>query len=104
MDGSPTATERFAKSLREIRQARGLSAQKLADIEGFPLARGKIARLENVAGTPIRLDEAVAVANVLGVSLDHMLDGTAVYRDRMPDLARELIAKLDAITEKETTR
>ena len=96
IDMAPTRT--FAQSMRAIRQHRGLSAQNLADLPDFPLTRAKISKLENLPDEPIRLDDAVKVAKVLGFSLELMIDGTAPHYVGLPELVRELNDRLDAIT------
>ena len=74
MQGTPEST--FANKLRELREELGLSqsqlAAALADKHGITLDPTAITSLEG-GSRSLRLDEAVAIADVLGVTLPRML-------------------------------
>jgi transcriptional regulator with XRE-family HTH domain len=74
MQGTPEST--FANKLRELREERGLSqsqlAAALADKHGITLDPTAITRLEG-GSRSVRLDEAVAIADVLRATLPQML-------------------------------
>jgi transcriptional regulator with XRE-family HTH domain len=74
MHGTPEST--FANKLRDLREEKRLSqsqvAAMLSDKHGIKLDPTAITRLEGGSRT-LRLDEAVALADVLGTSLDRML-------------------------------
>lgn len=54
--------------IRAIRQAKGMSAQQLADASGC-LSRSAIANLESGRRDTLTLDEAAALCDALGVDL-----------------------------------
>jgi FtsZ-interacting cell division protein YlmF/transcriptional regulator with XRE-family HTH domain len=77
--GAPELTEqRFAENLRLTRESNGVSqvrlAQEMSD-RGWPWRQQTVTRIENGQRT-IRLGEARAVAEILGVSLDRLTEPT----------------------------
>lgn len=105
--------EKFAESLIRFRKAHGYSQSAMADLMNESGAEGihqtTISRWEKLTQPP-RLDEAVLVARVLGVSLPEMLwdsDGATARMDvkrKIDNVRREvdstasvLTARLDAI-------
>jgi len=77
----------FGLRLREIRRARGLTQAALADLvtaAGQPLDKAAVLRIER-GGRGVSLDEALALAWVLGVAPLHLLsppDGQVVWVTR----------------------
>ena len=65
-------SEVFRRRVREVRQAKGWTQPQLAEALGAELTPFAIARLES-GKRGVSLDEAVALAAVLGPSLLHML-------------------------------
>lgn len=63
---------RFARRMKAERKAAGMTATALAKAAGVNC--GTILRIESGEGGP-HLDTAVAVARVLGIGLDWLLDG-----------------------------
>ena len=69
------ADETFASRLARLRRARGLSQGELASLCG--VSRSLIVRLETECADPLRgrLDSALRLAFVLGVTLDQLVRG-----------------------------
>ena len=66
------AEQRFAANLRILRERQGVSQVKLAQemaVRGWPWRQQTVTRLEN-GQRMIRFGEAIALASILGVSLD----------------------------------
>jgi transcriptional regulator with XRE-family HTH domain len=66
------AEQRFAANLRVLRERQGISQVKLAQemaVRGWPWRQQTVTRLEN-GQRMIRFGEAIALASILGVSLD----------------------------------
>lgn len=91
----------FATRLREIRQIRGLSQQeianRLAKFYGIRLDATAVTRIEKNAindseARMIRLTEAVAIANVIGVRLNDMLHAALSIEDELGQARLELEA------------
>jgi transcriptional regulator with XRE-family HTH domain len=62
--------------MRRFRQARGLSAQKLADLiaaQGLPITRSIIANMEGGTRAVMSVDELFAVADALGSTPEGIL-------------------------------
>jgi len=71
----PSASEIFARRLRETRLARGLSQAELAQAlqeTGSPMSKAAVLRIER-GERGISLDEALAFARVLAASPAHLL-------------------------------
>ncbi len=67
-------TAQFAKNLRRLRAARGLSQEELADLCDPPLHRTEVSLLER-AGREPRLGTIVRLAHALGASVGQLLQG-----------------------------
>jgi transcriptional regulator with XRE-family HTH domain len=70
-------SQAFVKRVRAIRQGRGISVRELVERLhgiGFSIPEQKIRKQEFALTAPIPLDQAVAVAKVLGISLDKLTD------------------------------
>ena len=102
-----STSARFAAWLRGARVAAGLSQRELAAAvapQGFHWMQSKIAKIEGGDLIP-RLDEAVALANVLDTTLDVALglksDGVRSFAS--PDLIRRtlLLQKISSLVEAE---
>ncbi len=69
-------TKAIAKRVRVTRDARGWTAQKLADelaAQGVPWTRSTVAKLENGNRPTVSVDEWLALAAVLDISPLHLL-------------------------------
>ncbi|MGW1137613.1 helix-turn-helix domain-containing protein [Streptomyces zhihengii] len=69
-------TDAVARRVREVRAARGMSAQQLADAlaaEGIAWQRSTVAKLENGNRENVSLTEWLALAAVLNVAPVHLL-------------------------------
>jgi len=60
---------RFAERVRKVRQHRGMSCQRLADVSGF--TRAALSKIE-CGERRVSLGEAIQLAEALGVSLEAM--------------------------------
>lgn len=87
------ATETFARRLTEERQRAGLSqaalAARITDIIGRSIDPSAVARAEKHERA-IRLDEAVAIADVLQVPLTALLRDRDAMDGEMDELRRDL--------------
>lgn len=87
------ATETFARRLNEERQRAGLSqaalATRITDMIGRSIDPSAVARAEKHERA-IRLDEAVAIADVLQVPLASMLRDRDAIDDEIGELRRDL--------------
>ncbi|WP_437771388.1 helix-turn-helix domain-containing protein [Arthrobacter sp. KNU40] len=87
------ATETFARRLNEERQQAGLSqaalATRITDMIGRSIDPSAVARAEKHERA-IRLDEAVAIADVLQVPLASMLRDRDAIDDEVGELRRDL--------------
>jgi transcriptional regulator with XRE-family HTH domain len=93
----------FIDRMREVRQVRGVSQAKLAQCLrrwGLDLHQSSIAKLEtadHAERRPLRLSEALAIADVLGEDLRYMIQGplgeeaerAEMLRLRSKDLSEE---------------
>lgn len=73
-----TAEMAFAENLKTLREDRGLSQGKVAEMmadRGFKWHQATVYKIEN-GSRQVQLGEARAVAEILGVPLDRMTDGT----------------------------
>jgi transcriptional regulator with XRE-family HTH domain len=100
MQGTPEST--FANKLRQLRVESGLSqsqlAAALADRHGITLDPTAITRLEG-GSRSLRLDEAVALADVLGTSVDRMLgQSTEELLSEQEREVQALISRLESET------
>jgi transcriptional regulator with XRE-family HTH domain len=100
MQGTPEST--FANKLRELREERGLSqsqvAGMLSDKHGIKLDPTAITRLEG-GSRSLRLDVAVALADVLGTSLEKMLgQDTEELLSEQEREVQALISRLESET------
>ena len=82
----PTAAENLARNLRGLRDAQGMTQQRLSDRSGVP--RATLATLESGAGNPT-LAVLVRIASSLNVSIEELIgpprDTGRVYRaDQLP--------------------
>lgn len=71
-----TTTETFAAALRAARKSRGMSAQAVADATarlGHPVPRNTISNVETGRRSAIDLDDAMALAAAVGVTLTDLL-------------------------------
>ncbi|MFM2152261.1 MAG: hypothetical protein RL199_696 [Pseudomonadota bacterium] len=68
---------RVAQSIRQARESAGLTQARLAEAAG--IAEQSLSRVERGAYEPA-LSTVWAIAHVLGVSLDELVDGTAQPR------------------------
>lgn len=88
-----TATETFARRLTEERQRAGLSqaalAARISDRIGRGIDPSAVARAEKHERA-IRLDEAIAIADVLQVPLTSMLRDRDAIDDEIGELRRDL--------------
>lgn len=90
----------FSKRLKREREARGLSQGelvKLLEEHGVHIHPSAIAKIE-ASTRSVKLDEAAAVAEVLGLSLDALLGRGDVHDERshaLTTLARDARAALD---------
>lgn len=64
-----------ARNIRQLRKARGWTAQQLAE-QAPPLSRQAISRIEN-GDRGVSLDDAYALAEVFGVTVDQLATATA---------------------------
>ena len=87
------ATEIFARRLNEERQRAGLSqaalAARITDMIGRSIDPSAIARAEKCERA-VRLDEAVAIADVLQVPLTSLLRDRDAIDDEIDELRRDL--------------
>lgn len=92
-----TPEERFGRAVRRLREGRGLSQARLAELMtlgGVPMTQSQIAKSEN-GDRPIRLNEAVIFAFAFNESLDYLMTagfgGPAVDQvDELEDQLAEL--------------
>lgn len=89
---------KFAEWLRQARIEHGWSQQKVADLlaaEGISWHQTQVTKTETGA-RPIRLNEAAALAEIFGSSLDEMIDGPArrLTLERRVALLEERVAEL----------
>jgi transcriptional regulator with XRE-family HTH domain len=90
-DVSLTESEqRFAQRMKEVRQIRGISqaqmAKRLTDL-GFKMHQTAVAKMEATKPSerrPIRLSEAVAIADILEEEMEDMLFGPMGTADTEP--------------------
>lgn len=61
--------QQLATRFRDIRMAKGISAQKLSDMTGGLITRNGISNAEHGRREGLSYDEAVAMATALGVDL-----------------------------------
>lgn len=98
MPNTPGA--RFARRLREERERAGLSQADLAGrlSEGLDDAiyHSAVARMES-GKRSVKIDEAVAIADVLKVSLAALLEDRDTVDDRIDELRDELIQAREAV-------
>lgn len=89
----PAPSETFVHRLREIRRTAKISQAELADRVSSSLSyridSTAITRMER-GDRVVRLDEAVAIADVLGVSLDEMLHEGGEVAAQLHQLQHEL--------------
>jgi XRE family transcriptional regulator, regulator of sulfur utilization len=83
----PSAIDRwaFARRLRSLREALGMSQQHLADRAG--LDRTQISKYERAEHTP-SADALKSLAHALGTTIDHLLGATSDHRSSRPALQR----------------
>lgn len=107
MTTEPTqsAEERFGAEVRQRRTARGWTQALLVRYSGSTLDQSSMTRLE-LGKRAIRLNEAAALAGVLGIDLNSYVDTTTQQRmaqQRLTELSRASIdarlALADAIRE-----
>lgn len=86
-------TEVFARRMREERRRAGVSqadlAQRLTEMIGRQVDPSAVARAEKHQ-RGVRLDEAIAIAEVLGVGLEAMLRDRGAVDDELDQLRQEL--------------
>lgn len=66
----------FWQEVRRARGARWMSAQDLVDQmaeHDVRIARSTLAKMESNCGRQVRLEEAVVIAGILGLSLDRLV-------------------------------
>ncbi|MGX1932880.1 helix-turn-helix domain-containing protein [Microbacterium resistens] len=87
------ATETFARRVREERHRSGLSqaavAARLSELVGRTIDHSAVARSEK-HDRPVRLDEAVALAEILEVPLAALLRDRTAADEELGELRREL--------------
>ncbi|MGW8483584.1 helix-turn-helix domain-containing protein [Microbacterium sp. NPDC055903] len=87
------ATETFARRIREERQRAGLSqaavAARLSELVGRTIDHSAVARSEKHE-RPVRLDEAVALAEILEVPLTSLLRDRTAVDEQLGELQRDL--------------
>lgn len=110
----PTPVERlFAQRMRELRKMRGLSQAEMADqmftMCGIKLDDSAITRMEKNAdgGTGarvLRLGEALAIADVLGVNITEMLRPAAPLEEQIAQARRSFMVATEKLTMAEQQR
>lgn len=84
----------IAARMREIRAARGLSLQGVADRAG--LAKSHVWEIEQGRSANPTIATTVGIASALGVSLDHLTGLSAARPDLHPDALR-IACEVDAL-------
>lgn len=82
--------EQFVEWLRTARKAAGMSQQNIADALkalGINLSQTQVAKIE-AGARPLRLDEAVALADVFGATVDRALGLSADLDENTAQVAR----------------
>ena len=69
----------LGKRIREIRQSKGMTQEKLARKANIP--QSSLAELENGKRTTVRFDRICSVADALGVELEYLVRGRENYID-----------------------
>ena len=87
---------KFGASVREMRKAQGLSAQKLSDKTGGRVSRSAIAKFE-CGHQAVSLDDAAALADALGASIDELLHGSAAARHSLDASIDVAIRRLEEL-------
>lgn len=98
MPNTPGA--RFARRLREERERAGISqadlAGRLSGALDDVIYHSAVARIES-GKRSVKIDEAVAIADVLKVSLAALLEDRDTVDDRIDELRDELIQAREAV-------
>ena len=99
MQNTPGA--RFARRLREERERAGLSqadlAGRLSDVLNDAIYHSAVARMES-GKRSVKIDEAIAIADVLGVRLAELLEDRDTVDDRIDELQIQLVQYREAVT------
>lgn len=98
MQNTPGA--RFARRLREERERVGLSqtglAEQLSERLGDAIYHSAVARMES-GQRSVKIDEAVAVADVLRLPLATLLEDVDTVGNRLDELRDEVIQAREAV-------
>jgi transcriptional regulator with XRE-family HTH domain len=70
---------RIAEKIRKIRKLKKLTQADLAEMTGFAVSH--ISHLE-IGRKKVSLDALVRIANALGVTVDHLLEGNQIWDDQ----------------------
>lgn len=87
----------FGKSLRELRTAKGMSMQDVADLPGVSASRTKIWAIESGDNKSLPIDDAIELCAALGVGLQDMLDGTVTLSYDLDAALDDALARLEAL-------
>jgi transcriptional regulator with XRE-family HTH domain len=90
-----TGTPNLGNRIRHLREARKLNASQLARIAG--ISRQTVAKIECGISGDIKLGQAIAVAEALGISLDVLCDITLPIQAVL--IAEEIVAAKQALRE-----
>lgn len=90
----------FARRMREERLRSGVHqsvlAGRISERLDHRVDTSAVSRIEG-GGRPVRLDEAVVIADVLEVPLSWLLEGLDAVDERIDELRHELIQARDAV-------
>lgn len=64
----------IGRRIRELRNRRKWSGQKLSDATGGAISRTRVSELETGQGARISLNQAAGIARAFGLSLDQLTD------------------------------
>ena len=76
---------RVGRRVRLLRERRGLTQEELAERSG--VSRSLIANLETGANRGLQIENAIKIADALGVSLDLLARGDVLDSETTPALA-----------------